>query len=95
MYTKISIIYYGKEPIKNFLFIVGIELKFMKKEIGIGVVIIIIIGIISIAVLDTNLDNTSEVPLGEGINEVPLGEGINEPKQFSVEISESIGFSGG
>jgi len=59
----------------------------MNKGIIIGVAIAIVIGVIAITASSNNSGNTSEAPLEEGIK--------SEPKQFNVEISESIGFSGG
>jgi len=60
----------------------------MNKGIIIGIVLAIIIGVGVIVVLDNNsvnIENISEVSLDEGIN--------NEPKNFSVGLSESVGFS--
>ncbi|MBA4717609.1 MAG: hypothetical protein HRO68_00255 [Nitrosopumilus sp.] len=56
----------------------------MKKGIIIGIAIIIIGGIV-IAASQNTLDDDNEVIINENVN--------IEPKQFTIELTESVGFS--
>jgi len=60
----------------------------MNKGIIIGISIAVIIGIGALAVsADYSDDNISEISLDEDIK--------SEPKQFTVGLEESVGFTGG
>ena len=64
----------------------------MKKGIIIGIAIIIIGGIV-IAASQNISDDTSQNTLDDD-NEVIINENVNiEPKQFTIELTESVGFS--
>jgi len=57
----------------------------MKKGIIVGIVIAIIIGVSAVAVSQDNSDNTSEISLSEDVE--------IEPKRFTVDLNELVGFS--
>lgn len=64
----------------------------MKKGIIIGIVIIII-GVIAIGASQSTSDDTSQ-STSDDTNEVITNESvINEPKQFTVDLADGIGFS--
>ena len=61
--------------------------KFMKKGIIVGIVIAIIIVVSAVAVSQDDSADTSEISLNEDVQ--------IEPKRFTVDLEESIGFSEG
>jgi len=64
------------------------NLKYMNKGIIIGIALAIIIGVSVIVVSGNNSVNISD------ISEVSIEEGNkSEPNRFTIELSESIGFS--
>lgn len=63
----------------------------MKKGIIIGIAIIII-GVIAIGVSQSTVDDTSQSTVDDA-TEVIIDESVNnEPKQFTVDLAESVGF---
>jgi len=68
----------------------------MKKGIVIGISIAIIVGIGAIVISGNYSENMNQESLDEDINEISLEESIKDkPKQFTVGLEESVGFSGG
>ena len=62
----------------------------MKKVIIIGIIVSIIIGVIGITVSE---NSTDKVENSLGNNQVPTSTEIkNEPRQFTIGLSESMGF---
>lgn len=60
----------------------------MKKVIIIGIVIAIVIGIVGVSTLQDDANNSTNT------NEISTSDEIeNEPKQFTVGLTESVGFS--
>ena len=77
----------------------------MNKGIIFGVAIAIIIGISAVLISGNDSENVNEVALDEEISEISLDEEIseisldeeikNEPKQYTVGLTEDIGFTEG
>jgi hypothetical protein len=67
----------------------------MNKVVIIGI-IVVIIGIGALAVLGISSDSNDNESMDEVVNEVSSDEDIEtEPKQFTIELDESVGVSGG
>jgi len=68
----------------------------MNKGIIIGIIITIIIGVGALVVLANNSDSIDEISLDKDVSGVSGAENIiNKPKQFTVGLEESVGFSEG
>lgn len=67
----------------------------MNKVIIIGIVVVVI-GIGALSVLGVSSDNNDKESMDEFVNEVSSDEDVKtEPKQFTIELDESVGVSGG
>lgn len=67
----------------------------MNKGIVIAIVVIII-GIGTLSVLGISSNSNDKGSMDEFVNEVSSDEDVKtEPKQFTIELEESVGVSGG
>lgn len=66
----------------------------MNKGIIIGISVAIILGIGAIAVSNNYSSEVSETSITEEVNETSITEEV-KPKQFTIGLEESVGFTGG
>lgn len=68
----------------------------MNKGVIIGIIAIIIIGISALVVSGNSSDSIDEISLDKDVSEVSVDENIvNKPKEFTVGLDESVGFTEG
>jgi len=68
----------------------------VNKGVIIGIIAIIIIGIGALVVSGNSPNSIDEASLDKDVSEVSVDENItNKPKQFTVGLDESVGFSEG